>query len=196
MKRIIIIGAGGHGKVVADIIKLSGDKVVGYIDDKDPAEFPGFNIIGTTADIGKTDCWYFAAVGNCSVREKIMNYDVKWYTAIHPTAVIAEGVAIGEGSCVMANAVINSSTKIGKGVIINTASTIDHDCTISDFVHIAPGVNISGTVTVGSKTWIGVGSAVSNNVNICGGCMIGAGAVVIKDINESGTYVGTPVRKI
>jgi sugar O-acyltransferase (sialic acid O-acetyltransferase NeuD family) len=195
MKKVIIIGASGHGKVIADIIKLSGDQVIGFLDDKSPSELPGFCILGTTADIGTIKCWHFVAIGDCKLREKMMQYEAKWYTAIHPTAVIAEGVVIGRGSCVMANAVVNTGSKIGKGVIVNTAATVDHDCTISDFVHIAPGVHLSGTVTVGSKTWIGVGSSISNNINICGDCIIGAGTVVIKDIEEPGTYVGVPAFK-
>ncbi len=195
MKKVIVIGASGHGKVVADIVKLSGDEVVGFLDDKSRDELSGFNILGTTADIGSTDYWYFIAVGNCEIRERIMQNEVKWYTAIHPTAVIAEGVKIGHGSCVMANAVINPGSKIGIGVIVNTAATVDHDCTISDFVHIAPGAHISGTVSVGGKCWIGIGSTIINNVSICANCTIGAGAVVIKDIVEAGTYIGVPVVK-
>ncbi len=196
MKKVIIIGAGGHGKVVADIVNLSGDEVVGFLDDKRQCELPEFNIIGTATDIGVRDCWYFVAVGNCIVREKLMQHDVQWYTAIHPTSVIAEGVKIGHGSCIMANAVINSGSKLGRGVIINTAATVDHDCVISDFVHIAPGVHISGTVTVGKNCWVGVGSTISNNVSICSDCTIGAGTVVIKSIDEAGTYVGVPSKRI
>lgn len=196
MKKVIIIGAGGHGKVVADIVRLSGDEVIGFIDDKKPDELPDFNIVGTTVDIGAIDCLYFAAVGNHSIREKLMGFEVKWYTAIHPTAVVAEGVIIGEGTCVMANAVINPGSSLGRGVIVNTSATVDHDCRIGNYVHIAPGVNISGAVSVGSNTWIGVGSAISNGISICSGCVIGAGSVVVKDIKDAGTYVGVPARRI
>lgn len=196
MKKVIIIGAGGHGKVVADIVKLNGDTVVGYLDDKNPELLPDFNIIGTTDQVEMNEYWYFVAVGNCAIRERLMNKEANWYTAIHPTAVITEGVEIGEGTCIMANAVVNVDAKLGKGVIVNTAATVDHDCRIQDYVHIAPGVNISGTVTVGKGTWIGVGSAVSNNVNICSECIIGAGTVVVKDIEKAGTYVGVPARML
>lgn len=195
MKNVIIIGAGGHGKVVADIIRLNGDNVVGYLDDRNPAELSGVEVIGTLEDIGKEDCFYFSAIGNSAVREKTMSIQAKWYTAIHPRAVIASDVVIGEGSCVMANAVINPGATLGKGVIVNTSATVDHDCFIEDFVHIAPGANISGAVSIGKSTWIGVGSAVSNNVSICAECMIGAGTVVIKDIRDSGTYVGVPAKR-
>ncbi|OUO70293.1 acetyltransferase [Thomasclavelia spiroformis] len=196
MKEVIIVGAGGHAKVIADIIRLNGDKVIGYLDDSNSLTLSGYNIIGTTNDIGKKDCWYFVAIGNNILREKLMSKETKWYTAIHPTAIIGEDVVIEDGTCIMANVVINSGSKIGKGVIINTASTVDHDCNISDYVHIAPGVHISGTVTVSKNTWVGVGSIISNNIKICSGCMIGAGAVVVKDIREKGTYVGVPAKKI
>lgn len=195
-EKVIIIGAGGHGKVIADIVRLSGDEVIGFLDDKSQDKITDFKIIGTTADIDKTTHWYFLAIGNCEIREKLMCRKVKWYTAIHPSAVIAEGVEIGEGTCILANAVINPGSKLGKGVIVNTAATVDHDCNISDFVHISPGVHISGCVKIGNRTWLGVGAIVSNNINICDDCIIGAGAVVINNIDEAGTYVGVPAKKI
>ncbi|MEA4914552.1 MAG: acetyltransferase [Christensenella sp.] len=198
MKQVIIIGAGGHGKVVADIVKCCGDEVMGFLDDKSPDELPEFKIIGTTQDIGHSvEAWYFPAIGNASIRENIFkqNPDVQWYTAIHPASVVADDVVIGCGTCIMANVVINPGAKIGIGCILNTASTIDHDCIISDFVHLSPGVHISGTVGVGRGSWLGVGAVVSNNVNICGGCIIGAGAVVINNIDTAGIYVGIPAQK-
>ena len=197
MKKVIIIGAGGHGKVAADIVRLSGDEVVGFLDDKPPENLVGFNVIGNTGDIGKWfDCMYFAAVGNAEIRKKIMSNNVPWYTAIHPTAVIADDVKIGKGTLLAANSVVNSGSEVGKGCIINTAATVDHDCILEDFVHISPGAHLSGSVKVGSKTWIGVGACVVNNVEICGSCIIGAGAAVIGDIDYAGTYVGVPVKKI
>ncbi len=197
MKKVIIIGAGGHGKVAADIISLSGDEVFGFLDDKPPESLSGFNVIGNFGDIGKwSDCCYFAAVGNSDIRKKLMSNNVSWYTAIHPTAVIASDVKIGEGSLLAANSVINTGTEIGRGCIVNTAATVDHDCVLGDFVHISPGTHLSGSVSVGSGTWIGVGACVINNIEICGNCVIGAGAAVIKNIDEVGTYVGVPVRKI
>ncbi len=198
MKRVIIIGAGGHGKVVADIVKCCGDEAVGFLDDKSLDAIPQFNVIGTIQDIGCfDDVWYFPAIGNASIRESIFarHPNVRWYTAIHPTSVVADDITIGHGTCVMANAVVNPGTKIGIGCIINTASTVDHDCTIYDFVHLSPGVHISGTVTVGKNTWIGIGASVVNNVSICDSCIIGAGAIVINDIEYAGTYIGVPAKK-
>ena len=198
-KNVVIIGAGGHGRVVADIAEACGDTVLGFLDDN--TENDKVNVIGKVSDAEKYcdgETYLFVAIGNCEVREKIMNSlkDAKWYTAIHPSAVISPSAIIGEGTCVMPNAVVNNSAVVGKGVIINTCASVDHDDIIGDFVHIACGVHIAGTVTVGKNTWVGIGATISNNVSVCDGVMLGAGAVVVKDITEKGTYVGVPARKI
>lgn len=199
-KKIVIIGAGGHGRVVADIAKACGDTVLGFLDDSNTINNK-VNIIGTSADAekycdGETEL--FVAVGNCKIREKLMNGlpNARWYTAIHPSAIISPSALIGEGTCVMPNAVVNNSAVIGKGTIINTCASVDHDDVIGDFVHIACGAHLAGTVTVGNGTWVGIGSTISNNVSVCGNLMIGAGTVVVKDITEEGTYVGVPAKKI
>lgn len=194
--RLIIIGASGHGKVVADIAKLNGYTDIVFLDDDDNAkECGGYLVVGDSnhAPVGEV----FVAVGNAEIRRMLMERyaDRVQPVLIHPNAVIAKDVQIGVGTVVMAGAVVNPGAIIGKGVIINTCSSVDHDCVISDYVHVAVGSHLSGAVNVGEGTWIGTGATVSNNVNICGNCMIGAGAVVIKDINEEGTYVGVPARK-
>lgn len=199
-KKVVIIGAGGHGRVVADTVEICGDTVVGFLDDS-TATNDKVNVIGKVSDAEKFcdgETYLFVAIGNCEVREKIMNSlpNAKWYTAIHPSAVISPSATIKEGTCVMPNAVVNNSAKIGKGVIINTCASIDHDDIIGDFVHIACGVHLAGTVTVGKGAWIGIGAIVSNNISVCDKVMIGAGAVVVKDITEKGTYVGVPAKKI
>ncbi len=201
MKKVIIIGAGGHGKVVADIVKLNGDKVYGFLDDKEAEVLPGFTVIGSVNLINTLDnngFYFFVAIGNNKIRQTIMeSYPmVEWYTAIHPSAVIADYTEIGTGTAVMANAVVNSGSKIGRGVIINTAATVDHDNIIRDFVHISPGAHLAGTVRIGERCWIGIGANVINNISIINNCTVGAGSVVTKNITEQGTYVGVPARKI
>lgn len=197
MNRLIIIGASGHGKVVADIAVLNGYEDIVFLDDDENAkECAGWPVIAKSDQA--PDGEVFVAVGNAETRKRLMaNYaERNLPTLIHPSAVIAKNVEIGKGSVVMAGTVINSGARIGKGVIINTSSSVDHDCIVEDYCHIAVGAHLSGTVVVGEGTWIGTGATVSNNINICGGCMIGAGAVVIKDINEPGTYVGVPAKPI
>ena len=199
MNKLIIIGASGHGKVVADIAALNGYKDIVFLDnDSFLSSCAGYPVLGPDTMVRELDGDVFIAVGNAKTRQKLMERDKRrtFPVLIHPNAVVAKGIEIGEGSVVMAGAVINPGAKIGIGVIVNTSSSIDHDCIVGDYSHISVGAHLSGTVVVGSRTWIGAGATVSNNVNICGGCMIGAGAVVIKDINEPGTYVEVPARKI
>lgn len=201
-EKVVIIGAGGHGKVVADIVCSCGDTVVGFLDGgkvKDTTVL-GFPVLGDENDYTKyPDCKFVIAIGNAKIRERIVNQmpDAKWYTAIHPSAVISKlQTSIGEGTVIMANAVINPGASIGNHAIINTASVVEHDNIIEDFVHISVGAKLAGTVKVCRGAWIGIGATVINCVEICEDSYVGAGAVVIDDIKEPGTYVGVPARKI
>lgn len=200
MKRLAMIGASGHGKVVADIAKKNGYDEIFFLDDSETVKMCGvYPVIGKSEEALHQECEVVVAIGNPSVRQKIQQKlekaEVKIATLIHPDAVIAEDVTIGIGTVVMAGAVINPNARIGKGCIINTCASVDHDCVIEDYVHVSVGAHVAGTVCVGEKTWIGAGATVSNNVNICGDCMIGAGAVVVRDIGKQGTYLGVPARE-
>lgn len=201
---LLIIGAGGHGKVIADIaLKMNNWKSIAFLDDDENIKTSmGIDVIGKTTDAIKYIRNYdiFIAVGNNATREKIQkkleSEGASIPVLIHPNAVIGEQVEFGAGTVLMAGAIINCCTQIGKGCIINTGATIDHDNSIEDYVHISPGVHTAGTVKIGKGTWLGVGSKVSNNLSITSGCKVGAGAVVVKDISETGTYVGVPARMI
>ncbi|KKH69386.1 acetyltransferase, partial [Methanosarcina mazei] len=190
--KLIIIGASGHGKVVADIaIKMNKWQSITFLDDDESIETSmGLEVIGKTADafIYKDEADFFVAIGNNAIREKVQEKLIEdglnVISLIHPSAVISTDVELDIGTAVMAGVVINSSSRIGKGCIINTSSSLDHDNVIDDYVHISPGVRTAGSVTVGKGTWLGIGSVVSNNVNICNGCKVGAGAVVVKDITK------------
>lgn len=200
-KELIIIGASGHGKVVADIAELNGYTKISFLDDdREKIECSGYSIIGTTNEIDQYDCDVIIGIGNSKIREKLQNElehkGFNFPVLIHPNSTIANKVRIGNGTVVMAGSVINSDTIIGRGCIINTCSSVDHDNLIGDFVHISVGAHLAGTVKVGDGTWVGIGSVVSNNITICNDCMIGAGTTVIRDINLSGTYLGVPARKI
>lgn len=201
-KSVVIIGASGHGKVIADIIVNSDDKVLGFLDDSDDVQgkkIIGFPVLGKIADFDNyRDCEFVIAIGNPYIRERIANeLPVKWYTAIHPTAVISSlDVEIGEGTVIMANAVVNPSARIGKHCIINTGAIVEHDNILEDYVHLSPNVTLAGIVKVGKSTHIGAGSCTKQVLNIASDCIIGAGSVIVKDITESGTYVGVPARKI
>ena len=205
-KKVVIFGAGGHAKVIADIIKKNGDEVVGFLDDNQSIQgniiFDNKKVIGTTQelDVNKyEDCYFCVGIGNNKIRRKIANkYSrLNWYTAIHPNAIIANEVYIEEGTVIMAGAVINPGTKIGKHCIINTCSSLDHDNVIEDYVHISPGAHLAGTVKICEGTWICAGVTVINNISIGKNNTIGAGATVISNIEESeSTFVGVPSKKI
>jgi sugar O-acyltransferase (sialic acid O-acetyltransferase NeuD family) len=198
--RLIVIGAGGHGKVVADNALKNGYFNINFVDDHATGTCMGFPIIGTSAEIdhlndGKTD--FVIGVGNNAIRNQIAEkYDVNWVTLIHPSAQIAVNVSIGKGTVVMAGAVINASATVGEHCIINTGAIVEHDNAIGDYVHISPRAALGGTVRVGDLTHIGIGAVVKNNIAVCDHCVIGAGAVVVKEIKDSGTYVGVPSREI
>lgn len=194
MNRLIIIGAGGHGKVIADNAIKNGYTDICFVDDNATGECMGFPIIGTSADINalnyeKTD--FIIGVGNNSTRQKIAEkYTVNFVTLIHPSAQIATNAQIGKGSVVMAGAVVNADARIGCHSIINTGAIVEHDNVIGDYVHLSPRATLSGTVTVGDRTWIGTGASVINNVSICSDVTLGVGSVVIRDITEKGVYYG------
>lgn len=208
MKKVVIIGSGGHAKVVIDIIlqrqkKLNDDIFIeGILDDsfiegeeKKLFRIPVIGKIDKIKELSE-DIYYVIAIGNNEIRKKISEQyrDVKYITLIHPNSVIAEEVQIDKGTVIMAGTIINAYTKIGKHCIINTGSIIEHDNNLSDYVHISPNVTLCGGVKVGELTWIGAGATVIQGIEIKSSVMIGAGAVVIKDINQDLTCIGNPAK--
>lgn len=202
-KQLIIIGAGGHGKVIADIAELVARyEEIYFLDDNSRGTCFKHKIIGKIDDfikfVNKAD--FIIGIGNAIIRkrifEKLEKYEADIISLVHPSSIIANSVKIGKGSVIAAGVVINPDSVIGKGCIINTSSSVDHDSIIDDFVHIASGAHLAGNIFVGKNTWIGAGAVVKNNISIAGDCMIGAGAVVVKNIKESGVYIGVPAKKI
>lgn len=202
-KKLIIIGAGGHGKVLADIAtQMKQWEEIVFLDDTVGEEdILGFKIIGTSLDIAKyqNTADFIIALGDNRIRERfyhqLKSLNISIATLIHPKAIIASNVEISEGTVIMPGAIINVSSRIGKGTIINTGATVDHDCIIGDFIHLSPGVHIAGGVSVGDRTWLGIGSSVINGTNISHDVVIGAGSCVITDILNEGTYVGLVKRE-
>lgn len=202
-KEVVIIGAGGHGKVIADMIEKSGDKVYGFLDDtKQVGEkiMNEYEVLGKISEcedlqIKNPELNFIIAIGNNFIREEIdQKYALHYYIAIHPNSNIGMDVKIGEGTVVMPNTCINASTKIGRNCIINTGAIIEHDNIIEDFVHVSPNATLCGTVHVGKYTHIGAGAIVKNNIKIIDQCILGAGAVVVGDISKQGTYIGVPAK--
>ena len=196
---LIIIGAGGHGKVAAEIAALTGYDSIFFLDD---ANIENTNLIGKVCEFTKYIHMYdfFVAIGDNEIRKTIFNDLIAHKATIislkHPAAIISKSAVIGIGVIIMAGAVINCNAVIEDGAIINTCSSIDHDTQISEFVHVSIGAHLAGSVSIGNSSFIGAGAIVINNIGICKECTIGAGSVVIRDINTPGTYVGVPARKV
>ena len=191
-RNVVIVGASGHGRVIADIVRACKDTVVGFLDDDESKE-----TLGKIADWNKyKDNEFIIGIGASEIRDQISKRmdGAQWYTAIHPSAIVSPSATIGEGTTVMPNAVVNADAKIGKHSIVNSGAVVEHDNCIGDYSHISVGAKLGGTVHVGNHTWVGIGATVSNNIHICGGCIIGAGAVVVKDIERKGTYTGIPAK--
>lgn len=201
-EQIIVIGGGGHSKVVIDSIRSVGDDVIGILDDNLSVGARVLNvpILGKIEDYTKFIKYKFViGIGDNALRKIIserMGNDVSWHTVIHRKAVVSDYSSVGEGSVIFANAVVNANATLGRHCIINSAAIIEHDNVIGDFVHVSPAASLGGVVTVGENTHIGIGATVRNALHICSDCIIGAGAVVVKDITEKGTYVGVPARKM
>jgi len=202
-ERLLIIGAGGHGKVCADIaLKMNKWNEIFFLDDESKEEVMGVKVLDTPSNFKKyiNDSDFFVAIGDNSTRKKIIEEllleEIQLPTLIHPNTIISQNIKIDYGTVVMAGVIINCCTEIGKGCIINTGVTIDHDCLIKNYIHISPGTNIAGTVIIENETWIGIGSIVSNNILITNNCKLGAGTIVIKDITIPGIYVGIPAKRI
>ncbi|MDB9872192.1 acetyltransferase [Alphaproteobacteria bacterium] len=205
MNRLAILGASGHGKVVAETAELSGWEFIDFFDDVYPriTEIGKWSVIGTSWDLlsRKSEyCSAHVAIGNNAIREEKTNllYDFKLASIIHPSALISPSVKLGPGICVLGGSVINAYSSIGKGVVINTGASVDHDCYLHNFVHISPGVNLAGEVIIGERSWIGIGSCVIQCLSIGKDVVVGAGSVVINDTESSVLVAGVPgkIKKI
>ena len=202
-RKLIIIGAGGHGRVAADIAAVTGKyDEIAFLDDGQPAVNPVYPVIGTTKDAERyIDEWdFFVAIGNNQIRkkitEKLTDAQAIFATLVHPSVILGSDVYIGKGSVLMPGVIVNNSARIGQSVILNTCCSVDHDCIVGDYCHVSPGAHLCGTVNLGNDVWIGAGATVINNTTVCDDCMIGAGAVVTGDICRSGVYVGVPAREM
>lgn len=206
MKEIILLGAGGHATVILDILKAQiakGEKIKikGLLDDSNKKEWMGYPILGSMLeanDFNEENTYFIIAIGSNQVRYNLSEKysHLKFFTAIHPSAIIGSQVAIGDGTVVMPNAVINANAIIGDHVIINTGVVVEHDNVIEKCVHLSPHATLCGTVTVKERTHIGAGSTVIQGLAIGSQSIIGAGSTVITDLPNQVTAVGTPAKVI
>ncbi|MEJ7518930.1 acetyltransferase [Staphylococcus saprophyticus] len=202
MKYIILIGNGGHSKVIKDIIDASPNYVIaGYLDNKFSSYEENGKYFYDNLDnmqLYKEDYYFCLAIGNNFIRNKLfeeMQLDKNQFpTLIHPTSSISPSAQIDFGTVVMPNAVINADTKIGKHVIINSGAVIEHDNIIDDYVHISPNATLAGNVVIGECSHIAIGASVLPQIKIGRNCIVGAGATVINEINDKQIVVGTPAK--
>lgn len=202
-KSLLVLGCGGHGRVVADAAADCGYEKIAFLDDTPKAEnlsspFPLLGPISMASQLLQTWPQAIAAVGNNALREELFlrleSLGFRVPSLVHPTAVISRNAQIGDGVFVAPTAVINIGAKVANAVIINTGARIDHDCLIGAASHIAPGATLSGGVTVGSKVWLGTGCSVRQGISIGDDAVVGVGAAVVSDLAPRTTYVGVPAR--
>ena len=203
MSALLLVGAGGQGRVVADIAEVLGYDSVAFADDQWPglAANRDWPVVGAFGDLARLRQRYNAAlvsVGNnrarLSLHRKLAELAFDIPTLIHPSAVVSPYARIGRGSVAAMNAVVGAFAIVGEAVILNTACTIDHDCAIADAAHISPGANLAGGVKVGTCSWIGIGASVRELVAIGDNVTIGGGSAVVSDIEDGVTAFGVPAR--
>lgn len=205
-RRVAVIGYSGHSFVATDILMVGGYKVEAYCDREEKSTNPfSLQYLGNEADDAAIE-WirknnYFIAIGDNNIRGKVfesMKAKLKAspVNAIHPSAIIASSVMVGEGVMVAAGAVINPLSKIGDGAICNTSCSIDHECMVGQFSHIGPGTILCGNVIVGKRSFVGAGAVVRQGIVIGDDVIIGAGAVIVKDVADRMIIVGNPQKEL
>ncbi len=203
LKPLAIVGASGHGKVVAEIAELMGWDEVVFFDDA----FPAVKIIGEWSVQGTTEdlvagiegfSAVIVAIGDNQIRlgktKYLLSEGFKLATLIHPSSVVSKYAKIEVGAVVMAGAVVNPFACIGVASIINTSCSVDHDCVIAEGVHVSPGAHIAGGVSIGDLSWLGIGCVVKQGIEIGALVTVAAGAVVVTDIPNNSLVKGVPAR--
>ncbi len=205
-RRIAVLGAGGHGRVVADIAMSNGLSVVAFIDDA-PAKsgtlvwaIPVLSLDEFLAGEMSRGTAVALGIGDNGGRERaaqrIRSRAVELATLVHPTAAVARTARLGAGSVVMAKAAVNPDARLGDGCIVNTGAVVEHDCVLGAFAHLSPNAALGGGVVIGARTHLGLGAVVLPLVNVGTDVRVGAGAVVNRDVSDGLTVAGVPARPI
>jgi sugar O-acyltransferase (sialic acid O-acetyltransferase NeuD family) len=204
MRRLLVLGAGGHGKVVADAASAGRRwAVIEFLDDRYPehAVLEDWKVVARSADIAgviAADDEVIVAIGDnarrLAVIDELLSRGISPATVTHPAAVVSPRASLAPGCVVFAGAVINAGASLGRGCIVNTGAIVDHDCRLDDAVHVAPGAALGGNVRVGRRSWVGIGASVRHGISIGSDTMIGAGAAVVADIGDNVVAVGVPAR--
>jgi len=205
MKKLALLGASGHGKVVADVAMCAGWQEVVFFDDAWPAlkSNGAWTVVGDTRmlleQVDEFDGVH-VSIGHCTTRwekhQQLKNAGARLVSLIHPRGCVSSMARLGAGSVVMPGAIINVDACLGEACIVNTGATIDHDCQLGDAVHVGPGCHLSGNVTIGNRSWIGLGAVIKQGVAVGNDVTVGAGGVVLKTVSDGQIVVGLPAREM
>lgn len=205
MNDYVVLGGGGHARVLAHTLQRLGHRVLGYTAPVDEGLLRGTPWLGDDASLGRLapGSRVVLGVGKIAIEtprllllERLQGQGMRFPVVRAATALVHDEVEIEAGSVVMDGAIVVTGSRLGRACIVNTHATVDHDCVLGDDVHVAPGATLSGGITVGDRCLIGTGASLIQGVTLCADCLIGAGATVTDDIVTPGTYVGTPARRI
>ena len=199
---LVVFGAGGHGKVVADILLALGERVAGFLDDGKPSGsiVLGLPVLGSRLWLDTNLARVALGVGDNATRAKVADACVasgsELVSAVHPRAVVAPSVRVEAGAVIMALAVANADAVIGRGAIVNTAAVVEHDCIVGRFAHVSPGAVMGGGCRIDAFAQLGIGAAMLPGTSIGESSVVGGGALVAKDIPRSIVAIGVPARTL
>jgi UDP-perosamine 4-acetyltransferase len=212
-ERVLIWGSGGHGRVVADLVRACGAEVAGFIDrDREKlgkvVEPGGAKVVVVedefrerwliTSELPAGACSVMPAIGSNEARVRTLTQLGEYLTPalVHPKAYVSRSAILSRGTVVLAGAVVNAQAGVGRAGIVNSGAVVEHDCDLAEAVHVSPGAVITGGVSVGAGAWIGAGAVVREGLRIGRDSIVGAGAVVLRDVEDGWTVVGNPARRI
>ena len=194
---MVIVGAGGHGRVILDAALASGLQVAGFVADPVQGPVNGMPFLGPTAmldELAETHRFIVAIGDQQARRDLALRLDGRLQTVIHPTAWVSPSARIGQGTAIIGGVIVNANSEVGDFCILNTGCSVDHDCRLADGVQICPGARLAGGVSCGEDAFIGTGAIAVPGIRIGARAIVGAGSVVVQDVAENTKVIGNPAR--